>query len=103
MSWSRGLRSYHGFSPAEQFGPLPQPTRARHVERRTRRDLVLLEHQLPPSDVVPAIQLVADVAVHTNWLEAHRLVQRDAGRIRQRDSGERIEVALRGQNGEERG
>src|SRR6185503_14782141 len=107
MSWwpcssSRRLGADDRFAARQQLRPTRLVRNRCNVERLTRRAHMLLEGELPPADVVPPIELVADAAIDANGLEPHRLVQRDARRIRQRDAGERIEVALRGKDGEQR-
>src|SRR5262249_12372938 len=50
---------------------------------------------LPPPDVVPAPEFEADLAIDADRREAHRLVERDASRIWQRDAGKcHVYVAL---------
>src|SRR4030095_3177885 len=107
MSWwtcssSRRLGADDRFAERQPLHPTRLVRNRRDVERVTRRANMLLEGELPPADVVPPTELVADAAIDANGLEAHRLVQRDARWIRQRDAGERIEVALRGEDGEPR-
>ena len=60
------------------------------------------EPRLPPPDVAPGAGLEADVAVHADQLEAHRLVQSHAGVVGQRDPGARDLEPLPGQQGEQR-
>src|SRR6187455_1491295 len=99
LSSSRRPGADDRFAARQQFRPPRLLSNRRNLERLTRRANMRLEGELPPADVVPLIELVADAAIHANGLETDRLVQRDARRIRQRDAGERIEVALRGEDG----
>src|SRR5690606_15252563 len=46
------------------------------------------EQPLPPTDVAPAAELPADLAVDADRRESHRLVQADAGLVRQGDPRE---------------
>jgi hypothetical protein len=50
---------------------------------------ILSKKPLPPTDIVPAPELEADLAIDTERFEAERLVQRHACRVRERDAGER--------------
>jgi hypothetical protein len=53
-----------------------------------------LQLELPPADVEPAAQLVADAGVNADRAKADRFVQADAGVVRQRNAGNRFEEAL---------
>jgi hypothetical protein len=50
---------------------------------------ILSKKPLPPTDIVPAPELEADLAIDTERFEAERLVQRHACWVRERDAGER--------------
>src|SRR5215211_5899346 len=101
-SSSRRLGADDRFAARQQFAPAWAAAEFADVDRRAGRAFVLPENQLPPADVVPAIELVANAAIDADRLETHRLMERDARRIRQRDSGKRVEVALPGKDGKQR-
>ena len=63
---------------------------------------VARQRSLPPADdVVPGAELEADVAVAPDRRGADRLAERDAGRARQGDSGERLVGAEVGEHVEQ--
>src|SRR5579862_7718324 len=56
---------------------------------------------LPPTDVMPGAVLEADLAEHTDWPEADRLVKADARVVGERDAGEHHLDALALQPGQQ--
>src|SRR5689334_8599200 len=74
-------------------GSLDRP----YAHRLGRRVAPLLQAKLPPSDVVPGAQLVADTAVDADGLKAEGFVQPDAARIRLGDARVGVVEALQDQ------
>src|SRR5678816_4298916 len=99
---SRRRRADNRFAASQQLRPTGAAGKRTDLDRHTGRIFVLLENQLPPADVVPAIELIADATIDADRFESHRLMGRDARGIWQRESGKRIEVALGGQDREQR-
>src|SRR5262249_40482536 len=87
----------------ERRVPAGHRTRRRHVRRRLRQRGPGLDHALPPPDIAPLAELVTDPTVDADLLEADRLVQSHAARVRQRDSRIRVAEPLEGEDPEERG
>ena len=46
-----------------------------------------LQQSLPPTDIMPSIELSSDFAVNADQLEAHSFMQADACFVWQRDAG----------------
>src|SRR5439155_1812086 len=73
-----------GPSVAELLDPARIALHFSHRFRRRRLSGAVAQLELPPADVAPSTQLVTDVAVHADRPETERLVQPNAGGVRQR-------------------
>src|SRR5436190_2975162 len=68
---------------------------------RSRLTISIVELKRPPAEIVPTVKLEASLGVGADVLEADGFVQGDAAVIRQRNSGKRPPIALRGQNAQQ--
>ncbi len=78
---------------------------ALRLERGARRRGLagaVAQRELPPADIVPRAQLVPDGRIDADETEPERLVQPDAGGVRQGDSGVRGVETLQPQKRDER-
>src|SRR5215469_272610 len=106
MRTVRALRRRDAQSRARRSRILQNARDEIAIERRERLRLGrfarrLAQNELPPADVAPIAELVADLAIDPDRSEPERFVQTDARGIRKADAGERIDVALRAQQREE--
>src|SRR5207244_11223173 len=81
------------------IGPSPDGCQIQWWLRFARR---FVERELPPADVAPRTELVADVLVHANRSKSDALVQRNARRVGERNPSVRVEESLCGQDREQR-